>query len=47
MTTEQAWRLLTSNLPAAGAARLEASGDDAIIAILLGIRAIIGAPGWA
>ncbi len=44
MTTEQAWRLLTNNLPAAGTARLAASGDNAIISILLRTRAIIGTP---
>ena len=47
MTAEQAWRLLTSNLPAAGQADLTVSGDDAIIAILLRTRAIIGTPKWA
>jgi uncharacterized protein (TIGR03083 family) len=47
MSTEQAWRLLTSNLPAAGRAHLAASGDDAIVLLLLRTRAIIGAPKWA
>ena len=44
MTTEQAWRLLTNNLPAAGNATLSASGDYAITSILLHTRAIIGSP---
>lgn len=47
MTTEQAWRLLTNNMPAAGQGALTVSGDDAITAILLRTRAIIGAPKWA
>lgn len=47
MTAEQAWRLLTSNLPAAGQADLTVSGDAAIIAVLLRTRAIIGTPKWA
>jgi len=44
LTTEQAWRLLTNNLPAAAQLRLTASGDKSITAILLRTRAIIGAP---
>ncbi len=47
LTTEQAWRLLTSNLPAAGQSRLTASGDTAITGILLRTRAIIGPSKWA
>jgi hypothetical protein len=47
LTTEQAWRLLTSNLPAAGRSRLTASGDNAVTGILLGTRVIIGSPKWA
>jgi uncharacterized protein (TIGR03083 family) len=47
LTTEQAWRLLTNNLPAAGRAHLRASGDNAITGILLRTRAIIGTPKWA
>ena len=47
MNAEQAWRLLTNNMPAAGQAALTLSGDDAITAILLRTRAIIGAPKWA
>jgi uncharacterized protein (TIGR03083 family) len=42
MTTEQAWRLLTNNLPAADRARLTASGDETVIGVLLATRAIIG-----
>jgi hypothetical protein len=44
MTTEQAWRLLTNNLPSAQRARLAASGDAAILGILYQTRAIIGLP---
>jgi uncharacterized protein (TIGR03083 family) len=44
MTTEQAWRLLTNNLPAADRARVTASGDDTILGILHQTRAIIGTP---
>jgi hypothetical protein len=47
LTTEQAWPLLTSNLPAAGQSRLTASGDNAITGILLRTRAIIGSSRWA
>jgi hypothetical protein len=42
LTTEQAWRLLTNHLPAAGQSHLTASGDNAITGILLRTRAIIG-----
>ena len=47
MNAEQAWRLLTNNMPAAGQAALTVSGDDAVTAILVRTRAIIGAPKWA
>jgi uncharacterized protein (TIGR03083 family) len=47
MNAEQAWRLLTNNMPAAGQAALTVSGDDAITSILLRTRAIIGASKWA
>ena len=47
MGTEQAWRLLTSNLSAAGQADLAVSGDETITGILLRTRAIIGTPKWA
>jgi len=47
MTTEQAWRLLTNNLPAAAQERLTASGNNTITGILLRTRAIIGTPKWA
>ena len=44
MTTEQAWRLLTNNLPAAARSRIAASGDRAVLDILFRTRAIIGIP---
>jgi uncharacterized protein (TIGR03083 family) len=44
MTTEQAWRLLTSNLPPAERARLAASGDETVLGVIHQTRAIIGAP---
>jgi uncharacterized protein (TIGR03083 family) len=44
LTTEQAWRLLTSNLPAADRAGLAGSGNDAILDVLYQTRAIIGVP---
>lgn len=47
MTTEQAWRLLTNNLPAAAQKRLAATGNNMITGILLRTRAIIGTPKWA
>jgi uncharacterized protein (TIGR03083 family) len=47
MSTEQAWRLLTNNLPAASQADIAAAGDKAITSILLSTRAIIGTPTWA
>lgn len=47
MSTEQAWRLLTNNLPAVRQTDLATSGDGAITGILLRSRAIVGAPKWA
>ena len=47
MSTEDAWRLLTNNLPAGRRSGLAASGDGAITGILLRTRAIIGEPKWA
>ncbi len=47
VTTDQAWRLLTNNLPAAEKGQLTVTGDDAVTSILLHTRAIIGMPGWA
>src|SRR5262249_44622885 len=47
VTTEQARRLLTSNLPAAEKDQLALAGDDAVTSVLLRTRAIIGTPGWA
>jgi uncharacterized protein (TIGR03083 family) len=44
MTTEQAWRLLTNNLPAADRSSIAASGDETVLGILLQTRAIIGTP---
>ena len=46
MTAEQAWRLLTNNLPAAGQTDLTVSGDNVTTTILLRTRAIIGTPKW-
>jgi uncharacterized protein (TIGR03083 family) len=47
LSTDQAWRLLTNNLPAGRRSALALSGDAAITDILLHTRAIIGAPKWA
>jgi uncharacterized protein (TIGR03083 family) len=47
MTTDQAWRLLTNNLPSTARETLQASGDAAILDALLHTRAIIGTPKWA
>ena len=47
MSTEDAWRLLTNNLPAGRRSDLAVSGDGAITDILLRTRAIIGEPKWA
>jgi hypothetical protein len=47
MSTEDAWRLLTNNLPAGRRSDLAVSGDRAIAGILFRTRAIIGAPRWA
>jgi uncharacterized protein (TIGR03083 family) len=44
MTTEQAWRLLTNNLPPDARAALDVSGDEAVTRALLRTRAIIGTP---
>ena len=44
MTTEQAWRLVTNNLPAADRSSIAASGDETVLSILLRTRAIIGTP---
>jgi hypothetical protein len=44
LTTEQAWRLLTNNLPPAEQAAVITSGDSAITAVLRQTRAIIGTP---
>jgi hypothetical protein len=42
MSTEDAWRLLTSNLPAGRRTELAASGDSLVTGILLHTRTIIG-----
>jgi hypothetical protein len=47
LSTDQVWRLLTNNLPAASRTTFETSGDAAVTGILLHTRAIIGAPKWA
>jgi hypothetical protein len=47
MTTEQAWRLLTNNLPATAQQHLAVSGNNTITGIMLRTRAIIGTPKWA
>ena len=47
MSTEDAWRLLTNNLPAGRRSDLAVSGDGAITGILFRTRAIIGEPKWA
>lgn len=44
MTTEQAWRILTNNLPAASRSEILATGDDLILSALRRTRAIIGIP---
>jgi hypothetical protein len=44
LTTDQTWRLLSNNLPAAEQARLPASGDPRILEVVLRTRAIIGTP---
>lgn len=44
MSTEQAWRLLTSNLPAAERSRITAAGEATVLAVLDRTRAIIGLP---
>ena len=44
VTTEQAWRLLTNNLPAAERSRITAAGDATVLAILDRTRGIIGFP---
>jgi hypothetical protein len=44
LTTEQAWRLLTNNLPPDERSRLRADGDPRVVGVLLATRAIIGTP---
>lgn len=47
MTTGQAWRLLTNNLPYAAAAGFATTGDEEVLGVLLHTRAIIGDPKWS
>lgn len=44
LTTEQAWRLLSNNLPHEAQDDLDVSGDPRIVDVLLTTRAIIGSP---
>ena len=44
LTTDQAWRLLSNNLPHAAHDDLDVSGDPRIVDVLLSTRAIIGSP---
>jgi uncharacterized protein (TIGR03083 family) len=44
LTADEAWRLLTNNMPAEEQEQLEVSGDPEITRILLATRAIIGVP---
>jgi uncharacterized protein (TIGR03083 family) len=44
MDADQAWRLLTNNLPPGQQAAIAVSGDEAMVRALLRTRAIIGAP---
>jgi uncharacterized protein (TIGR03083 family) len=47
MTTDEAWRLLTNNLPADDNARLELTGEPAVVDVIRRTRAIIGSAGEA
>ncbi len=44
LNSDEAWRLLTNNMPPEEQARLEVSGDPAIVDILRATRAMIGVP---
>jgi uncharacterized protein (TIGR03083 family) len=44
LNTEQAWRLLTNNLSTTDQANLDLTGDQRIVDVLRGTRAIIGSP---
>ncbi|MET0459022.1 MAG: maleylpyruvate isomerase N-terminal domain-containing protein [Ilumatobacteraceae bacterium] len=44
LSTDQAWRLLTNNLPPAELDELDLSGDPAVVDVLRRTRAIIGEP---
>jgi uncharacterized protein (TIGR03083 family) len=47
VTTDQAWRLLTNNMPPSEQSELDLTGDRAITDVLLSTRAIIGVPNTA
>jgi hypothetical protein len=44
MTSEEAWRLLSNNLPLGDQARLRLSGDERVVDVIRKTRAIIGSP---
>jgi hypothetical protein len=44
MTSEEAWRLLSNNLPIAEQTRLRLSGDERVVDVIRRTRAIIGSP---
>ncbi len=46
LATEQAWRLLTNNLPVGEQHQLHLTGDDTVVDVLRKTRAIIGTPNW-
>jgi hypothetical protein len=47
LTADEAWRLLTDNMPAQEHEPLEISGDPEIVSVLRRTRAIIGVPKFA
>ena len=44
MTTDQAWRLLSNNLPVDEQSSLRLIGDERVLGVLRKTRAIVGAP---
>ena len=46
LATEQAWRLLTNNLPVGEQHHIDLTGDDTVVDVLRQTRAIIGTPNW-
>jgi hypothetical protein len=44
LTTDQAWRLLSNNLPRPAVDNLDMSGDPRVLDVLRNTRAIIGEP---